>query len=452
MKDLIEMLVEQALDELLEPQEPTVYFDMDGVLADFDKKAHSYEHVEKARQELRAFMAQRPDIAKLHNDDLKELLRGRQEDPYLAKLKKLYNKHSDSIYSVADKSGYFISLEPMPGALAMIHAAAELTGKKPHVLTAPMQRNPSCEEEKREWIDKHIGSAIDQFHCTKEKQNFANSEWDILIDDRPKYINKFRGAGGTAIMHKGDPAATIAELEETIARLKGMNEVNAISVGGAALQSSGKVSGTGGNPLGRDMKPEHERMWSGDEEGSDRVNEAIRPQKVVWLSINDLEPNEFQSPDEFYPEHVERIADKLEEGWDLSIVPPILAFAASPKWVVHDGHHRFEAARQAGLGKVPVLNFSAMSRGEKAAYTRQKKSWRKHISHPLLDEERIGSRGSVDYFQMGSSLPDHLYNLDSKGRATRDPGLGGNTDKKKKKKREKKKKVKDRPGKRWYDK
>jgi hypothetical protein len=69
-----------------------------------------------------------------------------------------------------------------------------------------------------------------------------------------------------------------------------------------------------------------------------------------------------------------------------------------------------------------------------------------------IDEERIGSRGSVDYFQMGSSLPDHLYNLDSKGRATRDPGLGGNTDAKKKKKREKKKKDKDRPGKRWYDK
>ena len=35
MKKLIKMLVEQAIDELVDTQEPTVYFDMDGVLADF---------------------------------------------------------------------------------------------------------------------------------------------------------------------------------------------------------------------------------------------------------------------------------------------------------------------------------------------------------------------------------------------------------------------------------
>lgn len=339
MKNLIKMMVEQALDELMEPQEPTVYFDMDGVLADFDKKAHSFEHVAKAKKALEAFKSQKPEIAKLHNDELKELLRGRQEDPWLAKLKKLYNKHSDSIYSVADKPGYFISLEPLPGAIGMIQAATQLLGKKPHVLTAPMQRNPNCEEEKRAWIDSHVGDLIDEFHCTKEKQNFANSEWDILIDDRPKYVNKFRAAGGTAIMHKGDPAATIAKLEETIAKLKGMNEVSAISAGGASLQPSGQISGTGGNPLGRDMSDEHKRMWSGDEPGSDRV-----------------------------------------------------------------------------------------------------------------DEEFIGTRGGVSYFQMGGSLPDKFYNRTRDGKPTRDPGVGGLKKSSRKRGKMKKSKEDEKKGKRWYEK
>lgn len=40
----------------------------------------------------------------------------------------------------------------------------------------------------------------------------------------------------------------------------------------------------------------------------------------------------------------------------------------------------------------------------------------------LLDEELI-KKGTPSYFQMGSSLPDKLYNLDKDGKATRDPGI-----------------------------
>ena len=43
----------------------------------------------------------------------------------------------------------------------------------------------------------------------------------------------------------------------------------------------------------------------------------------------------------------------------------------------------------------------------------------------LIIEELIGIKGNVRYYQMGASLPDEKYNLDDKGRPTRDPGVPG---------------------------
>src|SRR5690606_17340554 len=41
-------------------------------------------------------------------------------------------------------------------------------------------------------------------------------------------------------------------------------------------------------------------------------------------------------------------------------------------------------------------------------------------------EEKIGKKGGVTYFQMGSSLPDNLYNRDLKTcKSTRKPGIAG---------------------------
>lgn len=54
----------------------------------------------------------------------------------------------------------------------------------------------------------------------------------------------------------------------------------------------------------------------------------------------------------------------------------------------------------------------------------------------LIREELIGMKGGVRYYQMGASLPDHLYNLDDEGRPTRDPGVPGlNATHKKKRRR-----------------
>ena len=56
----------------------------------------------------------------------------------------------------------------------------------------------------------------------------------------------------------------------------------------------------------------------------------------------------------------------------------------------------------------------------------------------ILAEEFIGQKGGVRYYQMGGSIKrDDLYNLDSSGKPTRDPGVPGLTKSKKKTKKRK---------------
>lgn len=44
----------------------------------------------------------------------------------------------------------------------------------------------------------------------------------------------------------------------------------------------------------------------------------------------------------------------------------------------------------------------------------------------ILAEEFIGNKGGVNYYQMGGSIKrPELYNLDSKGKPTREPGVPG---------------------------
>lgn len=322
MKNLIEKLVEQIFDELVNSKEPSIYFDMDGVLADFQGRVDQDDFYQQAAREFKKFASKvKPELLDVHVDDLKNVFQGAQQDSVMAKLKKLWNRQRNASYTAAGKPGHFKNLDVLPGAKKMMLAATNLTGKRPHILTAPMESHSTCEEEKREWVEKHLIGLFDNFYCTQDKHNFAKSQWDILIDDRPKYVNKFRSAGGTAIFHTGDADATIQELQETVSKLKGMKEASAIGVGGGSVQSSNQISGTGGNPLGRNMSDQHEIMWSGDD-----------------------------------PE------DKN------------------------------------------------------------------------IDEEFIGKKGGVSYFQIGSSLPDHLYNRTNDGKPTRDPGVAGLKSQKKKKK------------------
>ena len=62
----------------------------------------------------------------------------------------------------------------------------------------------------------------------------------------------------------------------------------------------------------------------------------------------------------------------------------------------------------------------------------------RRVIHKHITEELIGNKGGVNYYQMGGSIKNPaLYNLDSSGRPTRDPGIPGLKKRRKTKKRKK---------------
>jgi len=92
-----------------------------------------------------------------------------------------------------------------------------LTGKKPHILTAPMDSNKQCAEEKKAWIEQHFAGLYDGFYCTQEKWKFAQqNKSNVLIDDRTKYTTSFDRAGGTAILYKGNVNDALKQLQDIV--------------------------------------------------------------------------------------------------------------------------------------------------------------------------------------------------------------------------------------------
>lgn len=211
LEQLVEVIVEQELNVL---NTPVIYFDMDGVLADFDHGVEAGNvDAEKARVAYMSVLKNFPEMMSLTDDQIKARLAGKQEDPGLKALKKAWQRYRELKFMVAGRPGFFLSLPEMPGAREMLVRAAALTGRKPSILTAPMDTE-HCEKEKEQWMQQHFGGLYDGFHCTQNKAGFANPN-AILIDDRTKYTDKFQAAGGIAILHK-NPADTLQKLENLL--------------------------------------------------------------------------------------------------------------------------------------------------------------------------------------------------------------------------------------------
>jgi 5'(3')-deoxyribonucleotidase len=188
------------------------FFDMDGVLADFEKGIEEdprYPELVKAKQELFKYVERNhPEVSRMHIDDVKMILPNGNKD-----LKHLYDVAHDLVHEIADQQGFFANLKPMPGAKKMLETAATLTGNLPDILTAPTD-SVYCEPEKRAWMVKHFNGLFDKVYVNKQKQKYATSSSDVLIDDRKKYVDAFEKAGGTSIFH--------TEPEQTIQMMKNL--------------------------------------------------------------------------------------------------------------------------------------------------------------------------------------------------------------------------------------
>jgi 5'(3')-deoxyribonucleotidase len=211
--------------------EVRIFFDLDGVLADMEGGLKQNPII----NELRAVVDELIDTKfseykGLVDDDIKTKFKAELEqnpESPVKELKKAFQKYTSKVFSIAAKPGFYRNLPLMPGAVEMVKKAAELTGKLPNILSAPVgdendPNNPSV-LEKKEWVEEHFGGLVDEVIITIDKGSVVEGKTDILIDDRPRYVDKFTNAGGTAILHT-DYTKSISELESLVNQMSAVSE------------------------------------------------------------------------------------------------------------------------------------------------------------------------------------------------------------------------------------
>jgi hypothetical protein len=165
----------------------TLYLDMDGVLANFDKTYRAYDPTN------------------------------------LFDRKKFRSAVFD--YKI------FEDLEFMPDAQELLNYVSRLNNINVQILTSmgthdPIQGN-EAKRQKLSWLDKHNIPYKANFVRTKsEKAKYATPN-SILVDDSPGCIDPFNSAGGNGILHKTS-AETVRMLETLILQLRALNSLRAL--------------------------------------------------------------------------------------------------------------------------------------------------------------------------------------------------------------------------------
>lgn len=158
-----------------------IYFDMDGVLADFARGVQEMCHMDAPPQEG-------------HKEE---------NDRMWARIRAIGN--------------FYDRLELMPGAKEMFDRIYKAHGRKVEILTGipkPDKGIPTAGENKTTWVRRLLSDKVKMnIVLRKEKQKFCKGEGFILIDDLEKNIEEWKKQGGTGIWHKS-AEETMKELEE----------------------------------------------------------------------------------------------------------------------------------------------------------------------------------------------------------------------------------------------
>ena len=153
---------------------PTVYLDMDGVLADFFggvEKMYGVEHWKE-----------------LTNDKTKDLKK--------------------EVIDRITGTDFFATLPKFQSADALIDMVKKFTGGKFSINTSPLRGDhENSAKYKKIWISNNIEQP-DEIVVTGRKESYAKEKGtgvpNILIDDRPVNIQRWQGAGGYGILYQAN--------------------------------------------------------------------------------------------------------------------------------------------------------------------------------------------------------------------------------------------------------
>ena len=146
-----------------------IYFDLDGVLADFDRGV----------MELAGFNRN----GATGGSDIKD----------------------DGMWqAIAGVPNFYDKLELMPGAKEMFNSIYKKYGDKVEILTGipkPKRNITTAAGDKTNWVHRLLGTEIKvNTVLREEKKNFYTGPECILIDDLKKNISEWEAYGGTGIL------------------------------------------------------------------------------------------------------------------------------------------------------------------------------------------------------------------------------------------------------------
>jgi len=173
-------------NEQMEDAKPTVYLDMDGVLADFFGGVEKMYGVEHWKQ--------------LTNDKTKDLKK--------------------EVIDRITGTDFFATLPKFSSADELIDMVKKFTGGKFSINTSPLRGDhENSGKYKKVWISNNIEQP-DEIIVTGRKESYAKDKGtgtpNILIDDRPINIQKWQAAGGYGILYQAnrDPLSKVKEALE----------------------------------------------------------------------------------------------------------------------------------------------------------------------------------------------------------------------------------------------
>lgn len=146
-----------------------IYFDMDGVLVNFDWGVRNLLHMV-------------PEV------------QGHASEGY-----------DDRLFAAMREVPHFYALlPPMDGVVEIVRELFEKYGDRVEILTGvpkPKRNIKDASEDKTEWIKKYVSPDITINTVLRaEKKDFCKGPQSVLIDDFDKNIKEWESCGGTGIL------------------------------------------------------------------------------------------------------------------------------------------------------------------------------------------------------------------------------------------------------------